>query len=112
MQSKGYYSLVRFVPDAFRGEGANLGVILLCPGRKFLEWKLTDKYRRARSFFRYDIDAARLRTLGRGLVDRLEQSRRAFVDPERLRGFVGLHHDRLQVTSLSTFTGGRPTPEW
>lgn len=68
MQSKGYYSLVRFVPDAFRGEGVNLGVILLCPGRQFLEWRLTTNHQRARSFFRYDADAARLRTLGRGLV--------------------------------------------
>ena len=111
MQSKGYYSLVRFVPDAFRGEGVNLGVILLCPGRKFLEWKLTDKYRRARSFFRYDIDAARLRTLGRGLVDRLEQSRREFVDPERLRDFVGRHQDMLQLTALRTCTVGDPAAE-
>ena len=111
MQSKGYYSLVRFVPDAFRGEGANLGVILLCPDRRFFEWRLTTNHQRARRFFRYDTDVARLRTLGRGLAERLETSRREYVDPDRLRDFVGRHQDMLQLTELRTCAVGDPQAE-
>jgi hypothetical protein len=111
METKGYYSVVRFVPDAFRGEGVNLGVILLCPQRQYLEWELTSNHHRARRFFKYDADADRLRVLGRGLAERLKQDRTALLDPARLREFAGRHQDMLQLTDLRTVAVSDPAAE-
>jgi DUF3037 family protein len=111
METKGYYSVVRFVPDAFRGEGVNLGVILLCPDMCFLEWKLTSNHQRARRFFKYETDVERLRVLGLGLSDRLKQNRAMLLDPARLRDFISRHQDMVQLTELRSITVSDPFAE-
>ena len=108
MGAKGYYSLVRFVPDAFRGEGVNLGVLLLCPSRQFFSWRITKNHRRALRFFQGEADAARLLTLGRGLAKRLKEMQRERFDPERLREFVRRHQDMLQLTEVRSCAVGDP----
>ena len=35
--ARGYYSILRYIPDLERGEGANIGVVLFCPALKFLK---------------------------------------------------------------------------
>jgi hypothetical protein len=35
--AKGYYSILQFVPDLERAEGANIGVALFCPDKGFLQ---------------------------------------------------------------------------
>jgi hypothetical protein len=111
MHIKGYYSLVRFVPDAFRGEGVNLGVLLLCPDQQFLDWRFTTNHQRARRFFRYEADAERLRVLERGLSKRLEEERRNLLDQRRLGDFVSRHQDVLQMTDLRTSAVSDPQAE-
>jgi hypothetical protein len=34
---RGYYSILQFVPDLERSEGANIGVVLFSPERHFLK---------------------------------------------------------------------------
>jgi len=102
METRGHYSVVRFVPDAFRGEGVNLGVLLLCPDKQYFQWKLTSRHQRAGRFFQEDADAAQLRALGKGLASRLGKERRALMHPDALRDFIGRHQDMLQLTELRT----------
>lgn len=102
METKGYYSIVRFVPDAFRGEGVNLGVLLLCPKEGYLHWHFTSNHQRARRFFKYEADASRLKILSKGLASRLEAERSHLLDPEALRLFARRQQDAVQFTELRT----------
>lgn len=111
METKGYYSIVRFVPDAFRGEGVNLGVLLLCPEEGYLEWSFTPNHQRARRFFKYEADAHRLKILSKGLASRLEAERSHLLDPEALRLFAGRQQDALQLTELRTCAVVDPSAE-
>ena len=111
METKGYYSIIRFVPDAFREEAVNLGVLLLCPERQFFDWRLTSNHQRARRFFKYEADVERLRVLGRGLAKRLEAQRADLLDPKRLADFIARHHGMLQMTALRTCAVSDPPAE-
>jgi hypothetical protein len=102
METKGYYSLIRFVPDPFRGEGVNLGVILLCPEGQFLDWRITSNHQRARRFFGHAADVARLELVGRGLANRLQEQRRGLLDPSSFGAFAARHQDMLQLTEPRT----------
>jgi hypothetical protein len=99
-ESKGYYSLVQFVPDEWRGEGVNLGVVLLCPDRYFLEWRLTGKHNRARRLFQDELDLPRLKAMKAGLEEQLTGARGELLRPERLDDFVRLFRNQLQLTDL------------
>lgn len=102
METKGYYSILRFVPDAFRGEGVNLGVLLLCPKEGYLHWRFTSNHQRARRFFKYEADASRLKILSKGLASRLEAERSHLLDPDVLRLFARRQQDAVQLTELRT----------
>jgi hypothetical protein len=59
--AKGYYSILQYVPDLERVEGANIGVILFCPEKRFLEVKMAGGNDRVRSFFgSNNLDLARI----------------------------------------------------
>ena len=102
METKGYYSIVRFVPDAFRGEGVNLGVLLLCPKERYLDWSFTSNHQRARRFFKYEADAHRLKILSKGLASRLEAERSRLLEPDALRNFSRRQQDAVQLTEPRT----------
>lgn len=97
-ESKGYYSLVQLVPDEWRGEGVNLGVVLLCPERHFLQWRLTGKHNRARRLFQDEIDLQRLKAMKAGLEEQLAGARGELLRPERFEGFAKLFRNQLQLT--------------
>jgi hypothetical protein len=48
---RGYYSLVQFCPDSARAEAANVGVVVLCPDRHFIDCKFASSNDRVRRFF-------------------------------------------------------------
>ena len=102
METRGYYSIMRFVPDAFRGEGVNLGVLLLCPKEGYLDWIFTSNHQRARRFFKYEADAGRLKILSKGLASRLEAERSHLLKPDALRLFARRQQDAVQLTDLRT----------
>ncbi len=111
METKGYYSIARFVPDAFRGEGVNLGVLLLCPKERYLGWSFTPNHQRARRFFKHEADAGRLKVLSKGLASRLEAERSHLLDPEALRLFAGRQQDAVQLTEPRTCAIVDPSAE-
>lgn len=49
--ARGYYSILQFVPDLERSEGANIGVVLFCPERHFLKAQTATGNDRIRRFF-------------------------------------------------------------
>lgn len=102
METKGYYSILRFVPDPFRDEGVNLGVILLCPEHGYVDWRITTNHQRARRFFKYEADPGRLRLLGRDLNQRLERERVSLLSVDYLTTFARRHRDVLQLTEPRT----------
>lgn len=96
----GYFSLVRFVPDEFRGEGVNLGVLLLCPQLRRLEWRFTSNHRRALRFFRkeHDVDLGRLKAMKAGLQERLEAEQGRLLSQEGLGTFAKQFRNQVQLT--------------
>lgn len=98
----GFFSLVRYVPDEWRGEGVNLGVILLCPELHDVRWQLTSNHQRARRFFHseHDLDLQRLKLMKADLVERLEAERGALLRRDQLDGFAKLFRNQLQLTDL------------
>jgi len=50
------YAIIRIVPLVEREEFMNVGVILYCPSRKFLECRISLNVERANGFFRKGID--------------------------------------------------------
>ncbi len=111
METKGYYSIMRFVPDAFRGEGVNLGVLLMCPKERYLDWFFTSNHQRARRFFKYEADAHRLKILSKGLASRLESERSCLLEPDALRNFTRRQQDAVQLTEPRTCAVGDPRAE-
>lgn len=108
MACKGYYSIIRYVPDSLRGECVNLGVMLSCPEQGWLDWRRTTDHRRAKRFFQDEVDLGRLAVVEKGLYSRLEKEREHLVELTRLRDFVTRHRDLLQMTPLRTCSVGDP----
>lgn len=108
MACKGYYSIIRYVPDSLRGECVNLGVLLSCPEEGWLDWQRTTNHQRARRFFQDEVDLGRLTVVEKGLYSRLEKERARLVDLARLKDFVTRHRDLLQMTPLRTCSVGDP----
>lgn len=65
------YVVVRFVPDVVRDEPLNMGVILQCPQRHFVEAKFTAKFTRIAKLYP-DIDLNLIRSFAKYLAERIE----------------------------------------
>lgn len=86
---KGYYSLVQYCPDPSRAEVANVGVLLFCPEKHFIDVR-TDASNQhiARFFGRDNFDAERLRTLKRFIEDRVRLHHTQFRTMDDLNRFI------------------------
>ncbi len=113
MTAKGYFSVLRLVPDPFRGEGINLGVLLLVPAEGYLDWRITKRHRRVNAFFKGEakVDLDRLRRVENGLTKWLERDRRQLVNPGALEAFIKRQQDMLLLTDLRTCAVTDPAAE-
>ena len=74
MPHEGYFSVVQYQHDRDRAEGANVGVLLFCPGMRCLEGRFGIHFDRATKFFGQDaINSDRLAAMAKGLVNRLRE---------------------------------------
>lgn len=96
--SQAFYSLVQFVPDEWRSEGVNLGVVLLSPDRQFLEWKLVDNVRRVKKMFPGSTDADRLRAMQAGLEAQLKQAQSGLFLEGQFEAFARRFRNQLQLS--------------
>ena len=87
--TKGYYSLIQYCPDESRLEAVNIGVVLFCPERGFLESRTAESNDRVRRFFGRDtFDPQRLNDAKRALVNRLDVDGGSFRQPGDLACFA------------------------
>lgn len=72
MTTRGYYSLIQFVPDPGRQEGANVGVVVVCEERAEIVVRMSDNNEAVkRRFTARSFDAARLNIAKDALRGRL-----------------------------------------
>ena len=76
--SKGYYSLIQYCPDLSRLEAANVGVLLFCPERQFIQARVSHNNDRIRRFFSPEqTDWPQLNALKDSVARRLRSRARA-----------------------------------
>jgi len=98
--AKGHYSLIQYCPDLSRLEAANVGVLLFCPERRFIQARVSHKNDRVRRFFGSGgWDGAQLNALRDSVVRRLEVERDSFRSVDDLQRFVALQANELQLTA-------------
>jgi hypothetical protein len=94
------YSIIRFCPDVARGEGVNVGVVLICPAVKAVRVLLSSNNERVKKHFgKASFDDARLTAAKRALARRLSSISPAQGD---LRAFIS------QESGSLTFDEPRP----
>lgn len=98
--AKGYYSLIQYCPNLGRLEAANVGVLLFCPERMFLEARTARGNRRIIQFFGKDShDWAQINSFKKGLEERLQNESTAIKTLEDLKRFIALQANTLMITS-------------
>jgi hypothetical protein len=95
MYSKGYYSILQYVPDVERAEGVNVGVVLICPARNFLKARTTKDNNRVVHFFGTNagFDGQRLTILKQALEERIT----AIQTLEEFQRFVETRANHLRL---------------
>ena len=97
--SKGYYSILQFVPDLERAEGANIGVVLFCPERRFLDVKVSHNNDRVRLFFGgQDFDLQRIDAMKASFAERVRSSVKSIVSGDDFKLFIDTRANSLRLT--------------
>ena len=97
---RGYYSIIQFCPSASRAEAANVGVILFCPERDFLEAKMSEGNDRLSRFFgRHSFNAKRVNDAKHAIVQRLHVDRQSFLNQEDLAQFASTRANEITLTA-------------
>ncbi len=101
--SKGYYSILQFVPDLERSEGANVGVILFCPEKHFLKVQTATGNDRVRRFFgpeeNIDLDLDRLNALKAAFDERVAVEALRVQTLEDFRQFIDSRANQMLLTA-------------
>src|SRR5436309_3227189 len=100
--TKGYYSILQFVPDPDRGEGANIGVMLFCPEIGFLRAATVESNDRVRRFFGPDLedemDLDRVNTLKAAFEEGVETVEGSLHNLEDFENFITARANQLLLT--------------
>jgi DUF3037 family protein len=100
--AKGYYSILQYVPDLERAEGANIGVVLFCPDKGFLKAQTATGNDRARRFFgpeeSIELDLDRLNAFKAAFEERVLAEAARIKTPEEFRHFVHTRANQLLLT--------------
>jgi len=98
--TKGYYSILQFVPDLERAEGANIGVLLFCPETNFLKIKTANGNDRARRLFGHDeqLDLIRLNAFKESFEERVFLERKRIITIDDFKHFIDTRANQLLLT--------------
>ena len=97
--TKGYYCLIQYCPDLSRLEAANIGVLLFCPERTFLQARTARDNGRIRHFFGSENhDWSQINSFKIGIEERLEVEHPNIQSPEDLEQFIQLRANQIQIT--------------
>lgn len=98
--TKGYYCLIQYCPDMSRLESANIGVLLFCPERSFLQARMARDNRRIRHFFGSEChDFSQINSFKMGIEERLELEHSSIQSVDDLRHFIQLRANQIQITA-------------
>jgi hypothetical protein len=97
--AKGYYSILQFVPDLERAEGANVGIVLFCPEKRFLDIKLAGGNDAVRRLFgRYAFDLKRIDVMKSSFAERIKYEVKNIYSREDFEKFVHTRANQLILT--------------
>ena len=98
--AKGYYSILQYVPDLERAEGANIGVVLFCPEKGFLKAQTATGNDRVRRFFgpEENIDLDRINAFKVAFEERVAAEASSVQTPDEFRHFVNTRANQLLLT--------------
>lgn len=100
--TKGYYSILQYVPDPERAEGVNIGLMLFCPEKEFLVIQTTESHDRVRKLLGKQRSSAailsRLDSFKTAFVERVELETGRIQTLEDFRGFVNTRANQLRLT--------------
>jgi len=95
----GYYSLIQYCPDRMRLEAANIGVLLFCPERNYLQARLAPTNRRIDRFFGAEAgDLKQINAMKKILEHRLKAESQVIQDVEGLQRFAELLANEIVIT--------------
>ena len=98
--TRGYYSILQYVPDLERNEGANVGVVLFCPERKFLKAQTATGNDRVRRFFSpdEDLDLDRINAYKAAFEERVALESEGSWTLDEFKAFVNTRANLLLLT--------------
>jgi tetratricopeptide (TPR) repeat protein len=98
--AKGYYSILQFVPDLERTEGANIGVVLFCPEKRFLRAQTATGNDRVRRFFGPEegLDLDRINAYKTAFEERVAAEASRISTPGEFKQFVDTRANQLLLT--------------
>ncbi|MCX6874710.1 MAG: DUF3037 domain-containing protein [Verrucomicrobia bacterium] len=95
----GHYSLIQYCPDRMRLEAANIGVLLFCPERNYLQARLAPTNRRIDRFFGAEAgDLKQINAMKKILEHRLKAESQVIQDVEGLQRFAELLANEIVIT--------------
>ena len=101
--AKGYYSILQFVPDLERSEGANVGVVLFCPDKHFLKVQTATGNDRVRRFFgpeeTVELDIDRLNALKAAFEERVAVEAATVRTFDEFRQFIDSRANQMLLTA-------------
>jgi hypothetical protein len=100
--AKGYYSILQYVPDLERAEGANIGVVLFCPEKGFLKAQTATSNDRVRRFFgpeeNIELDLDRINAFKATFEERLAAEAARMRTPDDFLRFINSRANQLLLT--------------
>lgn len=107
-----YYSIIQFCPDRGRAEGANIGVVVLCPSLGFIDVKTSAGNDRVRRFFgARSFDPQRLNVMKRAIEARVREKSDWRNGLEDLERFIASRANDLQLTPPRAVKTADPAAE-
>ena len=98
--ARGFYSVVQYVPDAFRAEAVNIGLVLLRLEPHALRVRMTGNFDRARRLFGIGVpELTNLVFSASGFKSRVENSVEDFRTADDLAAFAASRANDVQMTS-------------
>lgn len=100
--TKGYYSILQYVPDPERAEGVNIGLILFCPEKGFLKIQTTASNDRVRKLLGKQhastANLSRLDAFKTAFAERVGLEAGRMQSREDFQAFVNTRANQLRLT--------------
>jgi hypothetical protein len=96
---RAFYSLVQYVPNRFRAEAVNVGLLLYCENPRFLRAEIVDDHCRVTRLFGCSNDTlTNVRLAERSLLYRINEKGDDIATLDDLKAFIGTRANDLRLT--------------